>query len=104
MQHRCSRISHCRNRPLTITAKRLHVKIFDAAEQVYQIPRDVFSVPEGTSSGPADLAFNLQENPFSFAITRNSNNETLFNTTGQALVFESQYIRMRTSLPENANI
>ena len=50
------------------------------------------------------LDFQLEENPFSFSISRTSNQEVLFNTTGQALVFESQYLRIRTSLPENPNI
>ena len=42
--------------------------------------------------------------PFSFAIHRKSNGETLFNTSGTGLIFESQYLRLRTSLPENPNI
>lgn len=54
--------------------------------------------------GPGDLEFALQENPFSFSVRRTSNNQILFNTTGQALVFESQYLRLRTSLPKDPNI
>ena len=41
------------------------------------------------------------ERPFSFAVQRVSNSETLFNTSGSPLVFESQYLNVKTSLPEN---
>ncbi|KAJ6164780.1 alpha-glucosidase [Penicillium chermesinum] len=87
------------------TGSRLHVKIYDAEERVYQIPDDILSMPKpGDSSGPRDLEFALEENPFSFSVRRTSNNQVLFNTSGQALVFESQYLRLRTSLPNNPNI
>jgi alpha-glucosidase len=41
------------------------------------------------------------ENPFSFAVQRKDNHETIFNTSGSDLVFESQYVQVRTSLPPN---
>lgn len=50
------------------------------------------------------LQFTFVENPFSFAITRKASNSTLFNTTGTQLIFESQYVRLRTSLPPNPNL
>lgn len=56
----------------------------------------------GSSSSSSDLVFSYTTNPFTFAIQRRSTQETLFNATG--LVFESQYVRLRTSLPENPNI
>jgi alpha-glucosidase len=39
------------------------------------------------------------EKPFSFAVRRRNSHETIFNTTGSDIVFESQYLRLRTSLP-----
>ncbi|KAF2226293.1 putative alpha-glucosidase [Elsinoe ampelina] len=79
---------------------RLHVKISDAANQVYQVPESVWPRPGGDSS-ESNLAFSLTESPFSFAVTRISNGEVLFNTSGSQVIFESQYLRLRTSLPEN---
>ena len=62
-------------------------------------------MPESAdSSQDSDLSFALQENPFSFTVTRKSNGEVLFDTTGQAIIFESQYLRLQTSLPDNPNI
>jgi alpha-glucosidase len=85
------------------TESRLHVKIFDAAEQVFQIQESVWSRPssgDGVAPADSDLAFTWTDNPFSFAITRKSTNETLFDTSAASLVFESQYLRLRTSLPD----
>lgn len=42
--------------------------------------------------------------PFSFAIVRKTNGMTLFNTSGSAIVFESQYLRLRTQLPQNPSL
>jgi alpha-glucosidase len=49
----------------------------------------------------ADIVFNLIERPFSFSISRKSTGEKLFDTTGNVLVFEEQYIRLATSLPRD---
>lgn len=55
-------------------------------------------------SGPGDMEFAMEENPFSFSVRRASSGQTLFNTSGQALVFQSQYLRLRTSLPNDPTI
>ena len=88
---------------LRSTGSRLHVKIYDAAEQVYQIPESILSLPNGAdaSSEGFPLNFSYVEGPFSFAIQRSDTGDTLFNTSGTNLVFESQYIRLRTSLPDS---
>ncbi|KAI9699860.1 MAG: hypothetical protein M1820_007035 [Bogoriella megaspora] len=81
---------------------RLHVQIYDKAEQVYQVPDSVLPRPTSSSisSDGCLLSFSYNESPFWFAVTRKSNNEVLFNTSGTALVFESQYLRLRTQLPD----
>lgn len=89
---------------LTGTDKRLHVKIFDDAEQVYQVPESVVPRPATGDIDNGDLVFTLTESPFSFAITRKESGEVLFNTSGSALIFESQYLRLRTSLPNNPHL
>ncbi|KAK5169379.1 uncharacterized protein LTR77_005354 [Saxophila tyrrhenica] len=87
------------------TAQRLHVKIYDAAERVYQIPEDVVPRPPSNfvDSG-TDMTFNMTADPFSFTVTRTSTGEVLFDTSGSALIFESEYLRLRTGLPEDPNL
>ncbi|KAJ1303229.1 hypothetical protein OPQ81_011427 [Rhizoctonia solani] len=59
---------------------RLHVKIGDAAGQ------------------------RTRKNPFSFSVSRKNTGEVLFDTKGSTLVFEEQYLRLKTTLPKDANI
>jgi alpha-glucosidase len=82
------------------------VHIYDAAENVFQVPESVIPRPKsgGATVTSSRTEFTFVEEPFSFAVTRTSSGEVLFNTTGQQLIFESQYVRLRTSLPQNANL
>ncbi|KAK5111910.1 hypothetical protein LTR62_004642 [Meristemomyces frigidus] len=97
---------------LTLTVEyqseqRLHVLIQDKANQVYQVPSSVFTRPSVTTVGcqnTADLVFNYVESPFSFSVVRRSNNETLFDTSAATLIFESQYLRLRTALPSSPSL
>ena len=84
----------------------MHVHIYDKDEQVYQVQESLFERPKNgkTSSDDAELEFALVEKPFSFKVTRKENGEVLFDTSAAQLVFESQYLRLRTSLPKNPNI
>ncbi|KAJ5715258.1 alpha-glucosidase, partial [Penicillium malachiteum] len=88
------------------TDDRIHVKIYDAAEQVYQVPTSVLSRPNNTGANPskADLEVTIIEDPFSFKVTRRSNGDVLFDTSGHNIVFESQYLGLRTSLPDSPNL
>lgn len=43
----------------------------------------------------------IEESPFSFTVTRKANKEVIFSTKGSQIVFEDQYIRLRTSLPKD---
>lgn len=81
---------------------RIHVKIQDQANQVYQIPESAFPRPGGSSpAADSTIRFEYTENPFSFSILRADTDEVLFDTSAASLVFESQYLRLRTSLPED---
>lgn len=85
---------------------RLHVKIYDVAEEVYQVQDTVWPRPSSDHDiGPADsaLAFTWIDNSFSFTITRKKK-ETLFDTSAASLVFETQYLRLRTALPSSPNL
>lgn len=88
------------------TATRLHVKIQDAANSVYQVPESVFPRPisQGAANATSTLSFKYTETPFTFSITRSDTGEVLFDTSAASLVFETQYLRLRTKLPENPNL
>ena len=84
----------------------MHVKNNDTAEQVYQIPTEYLDLPSASQSSPTEslLTFSYTENPFTFAVQRRDTKETLFNSSGLPLIFESQYVYLRTSLPTDPYI
>ncbi|OZJ03699.1 hypothetical protein BZG36_03499 [Bifiguratus adelaidae] len=87
------------------TDNRLHVKLYDAAKHQFQIPDSLFPRPGGClSASKANLKFSWEKCPFSFTVSRKSNNEILFSTKGYDLVFQNQYLQLSSSLPDNANI
>ncbi|KAL7623189.1 hypothetical protein AAE478_006870 [Parahypoxylon ruwenzoriense] len=88
------------------TETRLHVKIQDAANNVYQVPKSVFPRPEapGSEEAQSALKFDYTESPFSFTVSRSDSEEVLFDTSAASLVFESQYLRLRTKLPETPSL
>ena len=86
---------------------RLHVIIQDAAQQVYQVPSEVFTRPPvgNYEAGSHQLEFEYEENPFSFLVKRKGNSsEILFDSSAASLIFESQYVRLRTKLPDNPSL
>ncbi|GAP91178.2 putative glycoside hydrolase family 31 protein [Rosellinia necatrix] len=85
------------------TDSRLHVKIQDAANDVYQVPESFFPRPKsgGSNKRKSALQFDYVKSPFSFAVSRSDSGEVLFDTSAASLVFESQYLRLRTALPED---
>jgi alpha-glucosidase len=89
------------------TESRLHVKIQDAAQVAYTVPTSVFPTPDNSSSvslADSTLEFVHTDSPFSFKVIRKLNGEILFDTSAALLIFEEQYLRVRTSLPSNPNI
>ncbi|OCK81184.1 glycoside hydrolase family 31 protein [Lepidopterella palustris CBS 459.81] len=88
------------------TNDRLHVKIYDAGLNVYQVPESFMPRPQSQNaeSSGAAIQFSVVESPFSFTVTRTGTNEVLFDTSGVPLIFESQYVRLRTKLPASPNI
>ncbi|KAL4809285.1 glycosyl hydrolases family 31-domain-containing protein [Aspergillus unguis] len=83
------------------TDQRLHVIIHDANEQVYQVPESVLPrVDSGDSNQESSaLKFDYVEEPFSFTVTRGD--EVLFDTSASNLIFQSQYLNLRTRLPND---
>ncbi|CAE6413351.1 unnamed protein product [Rhizoctonia solani] len=83
---------------------RVHVKIGDKAGKRYEVPEEVFPRSKSkVTASSANLVFKHVAEPFSFSVSR-KNGEVLFDTKGSALVFEEQYLRLKTAVPNNANI
>ena len=70
------------------------------------MPESVFPRPAaaGSDASASALKFDYKENPFSFTVSRAKTGEVLFDTSAASLVFESQYLRLRTKLPEDPNL
>lgn len=85
---------------------RLHVKIVDASKARYEVPDYVFPRPQskGVSPKKHKLAFKYTTDPFTFTVSRRRTGEVLFSTHDYPLIFEDQFIRVKTSLPEDANV
>ncbi|KAF9043930.1 alpha-glucosidase [Panaeolus papilionaceus] len=89
------------------TKDRIHVKITDPADGRYEIPESVFPRPGAsptTNSITSSIKFDYTASPFSFSIYRTSTREVLFSTKDHPIIFEPQFLRVKTSLPNNANI
>jgi alpha-glucosidase len=70
------------------------------------VPESVFPRPASKGVDPSDseLKFNYTKNPFSFTVSRAKGGEVLFDTSAASLVFESQYLRLRTKLPQSPHL
>ncbi|KAF1962356.1 alpha/beta-glucosidase agdC [Byssothecium circinans] len=87
------------------TDSRLHVIIYDKDEEVYQVPDFVVPRPAGSiGSNASQLDVSIEEEPFSFTITRKSNQDVIFTSKGSNIIFEDQYVRLRTSLPDTPSL
>lgn len=90
------------------TADRLRVHIADAEGKAHVVPDDVAAWPHiGDNTVAEDvsaLAFNWTADPFSFKITRKADSEVLFDTEGQPLIFEEQYLRLRSKLAAGSHL
>ncbi|KIM30453.1 glycoside hydrolase family 31 protein [Serendipita vermifera MAFF 305830] len=87
------------------TDSRIRVKITDPRETRYEVPEQVVPRPRAEQAPTQTLInFRFTSSPFSFSIVRTDTKETLFDTVGHALIFSPQYLRLKTSLPLNANI
>ena len=81
----------------------MRVIIEDEAQLVYQIPDNVVPRPDGDfPASSSKLKFEYDEFPFAFRVKRGD--EAIFDTAGVPLVFESQYLRLRTLLPSDPYI
>ncbi|GLI81145.1 hypothetical protein PoHVEF18_009517 [Penicillium ochrochloron] len=82
------------------TDDRLHVLISDLEEDVYQVPTSVLPRPDANGdhhNNKPNIRFDYEAEPFSFRVLRGD--QVLFDTTHTNLIFENQYLRLRTWLP-----
>ncbi|KAI0081490.1 alpha-glucosidase [Panus rudis PR-1116 ss-1] len=89
------------------TKSRIHVKITDPSSVRYEVPESVLPRPKAdllVSPRSAAIEFKYTTSPFSFSIIRKSNSEVLFSTGSHPIIFEPQYLRVKTDLPANPNI
>ncbi|KAI0669390.1 alpha-glucosidase [Trametes maxima] len=89
------------------TKNRIHVKITDPSNARYEVPESVLPRPHAdpsTSPHTAGIQFNHTDAPFSFSVYRTATHEVLFSTASHPIIFEPQYLRVKTNLPENANL
>ena len=59
--------------------------------------------PAETFKNP-NYRFSYTADPFSFKVTRVSDDVVIFDTTDYPLVFEDQYLELTTKVPDDANI
>ncbi|MFS7959663.1 putative glycosidase [Helianthus anomalus] len=107
------------------TEDRLRVHITDAQNQRWEVPYNLLprTQPPTPSQQPFtrtlknpitvsessgnELIFSYISNPFSFAVRRKSNGQTIFNSSSDgsnSLVFKDQYIEISTTLPKTASL
>jgi alpha-glucosidase len=86
---------------------RLHILIQDREEVRYQVPEDVVPRPGNSASASeqdSQLLFTYNESPFTFQVARKSTGEVLFDTSDDNLIFEPQFLRLKTWLPLDPNL
>ena len=86
---------------------RIHLKITDASNTRYEVPESVLPRPAADPSvlpDAAQIKFTYTSTPFSFNISRSGAGEVLFTTAAYPLIFEPQYLRIKSALPPSPNI
>ncbi|EPX71699.1 alpha-glucosidase Agl1 [Schizosaccharomyces octosporus yFS286] len=94
------------------TEERVHISIRDLNSSQFQFSKrhDVWQAPlyyASTSSlnkSNVFYEFSFNADPFEFWITRKTDGEVLFDTRGNHLVFEDQYIELTTNMVDDYNI
>jgi alpha-glucosidase len=79
--------------------------IYDADEEVYQVPKTIIFRPPHRHDNQhenSNLRFDFEPEPFSFRVLRGD--DVLFDTSDTNLIFQSQYLNLRTWLPENPHL
>ncbi|KAB5540560.1 alpha-glucosidase [Coniochaeta sp. 2T2.1] len=86
---------------------RLHIVIRDRDATRYTVPEDIIPRPGlSTSATEQDskLTFTYTKSPFALRVARASIGEVLFDTSENNLIFQPQFLRLKTGLPRDPNI
>ncbi|PIK58623.1 putative sucrase-isomaltase, intestinal-like [Apostichopus japonicus] len=86
------------------TNQRIHIKFTDPSTERFEVP---FTVPDPPTSPPPSRLYNIDitTSPlFSFAITRKSTGNIVFDTSIGGLVIEDQFLQIATKLPNNTSL
>ncbi|XP_062523496.1 lysosomal alpha-glucosidase-like [Corticium candelabrum] len=83
------------------TETRLHVKIYDASHERYEVPIPTPIVKEKASS--THYHFVYTKYPFGFSVIRQSSGTVLFNSTVGGFIFSDQFIQM-SALLSSSNV
>ncbi|KAI7855515.1 alpha glucosidase [Circinella umbellata] len=90
------------------TADRLRVKISDKEQKQVPVPDSPLGLqrpkPPAEPFKNPNYRFSYTPDPFSFKVTRVSDDVVIFDTTDYPLVFEDQYLELTTKVPDDANI
>ncbi|MCJ1355670.1 MAG: hypothetical protein MMC33_005662 [Icmadophila ericetorum] len=91
------------------TDTRLHVQIYDSAEEVYQVPATVVARPNSTTESTlnaATIRFELTDDPFSFAVVRADSNKKIFDSSSESLVYGNHpiYFELREASYETHGV
>lgn len=90
------------------TECRLRVTLRDATAARWEIPADILHIEskQPPQSAPVDSLyhFSITQQPFGFAVSRKSTGAVLFNTSGQPLYYQDQYLQIGTVMPADANV
>ncbi|KAJ8027757.1 Maltase-glucoamylase, intestinal [Holothuria leucospilota] len=85
------------------TDYRLRVKIYDTDNARFEVPLDIPSPSTKASNPQYSVSFSNVDN-FSFKVTRNSNGETIFDTSLSGFTFEDQFIQIATKLEQGSGV
>ncbi|KAI9279952.1 glycosyl hydrolases family 31-domain-containing protein [Umbelopsis sp. AD052] len=99
---------------LTVDARcetETRVKVSIGASNRWSVPQDVLPRPENSrrsldekQKALENSMIKIHEEPFSFQVHRDTNEEALFSTKGHEFIFCDQYIELSSTLPEHPNI
>lgn len=86
------------------TSDIIRIKILESGVNRWEIPSSVINLKDSISvPSTLNYVFSYTENPFTFTITRKSDNTIIFKSI-PALVFKDQYLEVTTSVFSNSHI
>ncbi|XP_072508617.1 uncharacterized protein [Notamacropus eugenii] len=85
------------------TSNRFHFKISDPNDARYEVPHEHVQPFTGNAANNLNYRVDVEKQPFSIKIIRQSNNRVLFDTSIGPLQFAQQYLQLSIQLP-SANV